>query len=143
MDRQKKKKFPTLFVLEGSIQMYDGSMLELHTKLDEEQWLQIVKETIEYYVFIKALQQTGMPAIRERWTPLCQYFLEGLEVSVSRMRNIDPLLVTKHDQEELLRLYTAKMEEGAKEALVRMEQILKEAGGEEGPDVDVIMVPNL
>lgn len=112
--KRRKETHPTLFVFEGTIRCYeDGSMLELHTQVQPEEWEQIVMETVKYYVFVQCLKTTGMPLLGENWEEYDDYVRVQLEVAVSRMRNIDPLLVAKFDQKALTDNYTKQMQDGA------------------------------
>jgi len=123
-----KQKHPTLFVLEGSVREYeDGSMLELHTQLTSEEWDQIVKDTIEYKVFVETLKTTGMPLLKEDWEEEDEWYLLQLDVAISRMRNIDALLVSSHDQERLQKLYKEKMEHNAAEVEKMVEKQKEES----------------
>jgi hypothetical protein len=110
------KKYPTLFALEGGIRHYkSGSLLELYSQIELGEWQSIVEETIKYKVFLECLKDTAIKLLSEQWTEDDEWFRIHLEVAVSRMRNIDPLYVSKYDQEALKSAYTAKMVAGAKE----------------------------
>jgi|10_taG_2_1085330.scaffolds.fasta_scaffold00033_43 hypothetical protein len=112
--KRKQENHPTLFILEGTILFYEeGSMLTLHTQVEREEWEQMVEETVKYKVFIECLKETGMPLLKERWEEEDDYFRIQLNVAVSRMRNIDPLLVASHDQIALTEEYTKQMKSGA------------------------------
>lgn len=112
--KRKKEPHPTLFVLEGAIRVYeDGSMLELHTQITQEEWEIIVSETIHYKVFVECLKEVACPILEERWTEEDDYFRIQLDVAASRMRNIDPLLVASFDQKEIMRTYTKKAQRNA------------------------------
>ena len=119
MARKKKRRVrqedhPTFFVLEGIILAYEeGSMLNLHTQVDKDEWEQIVEETIKYKVFVECLKSTGMLLLEERWEDEDDYFRVQLDVSVSRMRNIDPILVASYDQKALAESYIKQMKSGA------------------------------
>lgn len=111
--KAKKKKNPTHFVLGGQILEYTGSMLELHAKVDLEEWKVIIEETISFKVFIECLKEVGMPLLEEKWEKEDQEQLDALVLSVSRIRNIDPLLTATINQDELREQYTTKMKSGA------------------------------
>ena len=110
----KNETHPTIFVLEGTILYYDeGSMLALNTQVQQEEWEQIVEETVKYKVFIECLKSTGMPLLDEQWEEEDDYFRIQLDIAVSRMRNIDPIIVASYNQEELAKNYKKQMESGA------------------------------
>jgi hypothetical protein len=126
MPRKKKpaEEHPTIFVFEGSPRHYvDGSMLELHTQITTEEWEIIVEETIRYKVFLECLKNTGCPMLGEPWDEEDDWFRLQMSVAVSRMRNIDPLLVSKFDQKILKKAFTEKMEKNAPEVQELVEQV--------------------
>lgn len=109
--RQKKEPNPTLFVLEGSIRVFEeGSMLGLHSQITTEEWASIVEETIKYYCFLLCLKETACPALDEKWEKEDEYFIYQLNVAISRMRNIDPLLVASYKQDDIKDAYRVYME---------------------------------
>lgn len=112
--KRRKELHPTFFVLEGSIRCYeDGSMLELYSQIASDEWEIIVSETIHYKVFLECLKKVACPILEEPWTKEDDYFLVQMEVAVSRMRNIDALLVASIDQKKILRAYTKKAQVNA------------------------------
>ena len=54
-----------------------------------------------------------MPLLEEKWEKEDQEQLDALVLSVSRIRNIDPLLTATINQDELREQYTTKMKSGA------------------------------
>jgi hypothetical protein len=150
MTRKKKKKkeqHPTLFVLEGTIMCYEeGSMLDLHTQVQPDEWKEIVEETIKYKVFIECLKSTGMPLLKERWEKEDDYFRLQLGIAVSRMRNIDPLLVASYNQETLTADYTKQMELGAiqvGEVVTQVREAQKKVMPDRLDDDDIVTVSDL
>lgn len=120
---RKKETHPTIFVIEGELMQYpDGSMLELHSQINNEEWEQIVKETIDYMCFIEIVKEVAIPELNEEWTKEDEWFKVQLGVAVSRMRNIDALLVASHNQEEIKKNYTKSV----KENVVVVKQLLEE-----------------
>jgi hypothetical protein len=112
----KREQHPTLFVWEGGIRHYEqGSMLELHTQITTEEWEIIVEQTVAYKVFLECLKQVACPILGEPWDDDDEWFLLQLDVAISRMRNIDTLLVATHDQKAIAKAYTDKMEKNAAE----------------------------
>jgi len=112
--KRRKEPHPTFFVLEGAIRCYeDGSMLELYSQIKSDEWEVIVSETVHYKVFLECLKQVACPILEEPWTKEDDYFLVQMEVAVSRMRNIDALLVASIDQKKILRAYTKKAQVNA------------------------------
>jgi len=127
MTKKPKEPHPTIFVLEGSIRWYkDGSMLELHAQVTPEEWAIIVDETIKYKLFIECLKQTACPILEEAWTEEDEWFRLQLDVAVSRIRNLDPLLVAKYDQKQILSEYTNQAKKNAQLAKAGIEQIRQE-----------------
>ena len=125
--KPKNSPHPTLFVLEGSIKHYaEGSMLQLHGLISMEEWETIVEETVRYKVFLECLKNTGCPLLNESWDEEDDWFRVQLDVAVSRMRNIDPLLVSKHDQEELTEAFSSKMKKNA----IEVQDLIKQTRAE-------------
>ncbi len=124
---KKDKKYPTLFVLEGGIRYYkSGSLLELYSQISIDEWHTIVEETIKYKVFLECLKDTAVKLLSETWTDDDDWFRLHLDVAVSRMRNIDPLYVSRFDQEKLKTAYTTKMINGAEELRVIIEDMRRQ-----------------
>jgi len=110
---------PTMFVLEGAIKVFkDGSMVALNTQITAEEWELIIEDTVKYKVFLECLKETACPILEEEWTEEDDYFRHQLDIAVSRMRNIDPLLVSRHDQKKITKVYTEKMEKNAQEVSI-------------------------
>lgn len=127
MSKSKKERHPTLFVLDGTIRCYeDGSMLELNAQITQEEWEIIVEETIRYKVFVECLKSTGCPSLGEPWSEEDDWFRLQLDVAVSRMRNIDPLLVSSHNQEKLTAVFSEKMSKNAAEVQALVEKMRAE-----------------
>lgn len=124
---KKDKKYPTIFVLEGGIRYYkSGSLLELYSQISMDEWYTIVEETIKYKVFLECLKDTAVKLLSETWTEDDDWFRLHLDVAVSRMRNIDPLYVSRFDQEELRSAYTKKMVNGAEELRIIIEDMRRQ-----------------
>lgn len=133
--RRKKEQHPTLFVMDGSIRIFEeGSMLELHTQISQEEWEAIVEETIKYKVFVECLKEIAIPKLDEKWEPEDDWFRVQLDVAISRMRNIDALIVAKHNQEDIKKVYSeeikknaAAMTEFIKEVREQQRQIMEQS----------------
>lgn len=131
--RKKKYKnindaYPTIFVHQGSVQLYpDGPMLELHTKLTNEEWTEIVKETISYHTFVECLKSTAFPMLNEQWDTHDEWYRLQIEMAISRMRNIDPLLVASINTEEMKNAFTQKMTVNAKEFMKYVHELKQSA----------------
>ncbi len=115
MTKKKKEPHPTLFCLEGSIRVYEGSMLELHGQITQAEWNCICEETVAYKIFVQALKDVAIPILEESWSEEDEWFRLQLGVAVSRMRNIDPILIGSIDQREIKKSYEDKMRRNAKE----------------------------
>lgn len=145
MTKKRKEPHPTLFVFDGSIRYYkDGSMLELHTQVTAEEWEMIVSDTIKYKVFIDCLKEVACPILEDPWTAEDDYFRIQLEVSIARMRNIDPLLVAKFDQKEIFEDYKKLAQKNAQAAKAEInkikqaqEQMLKDMAQADGDTTKV------
>ena len=121
------KKYPTIFALEGGIRHYkSGTLLELYSQISLDEWKLIVEETIKYKVFLECLKETAVRLLNESWTEDDEWFCLHLEVAVSRMRNIDPLYVSKYDQDELKKAYTTKMVTGVDELRLIIEDMRRQ-----------------
>jgi hypothetical protein len=124
--RHSDRKHPTLFAHKGAIRYYkDGSMLSLYSQLSMEEWEDIVEETIKYKVFLECLKEVAFPQLEEPWVPDDEYFKLQLEIAVSRMRNIDALLVAKFSQEEMKTKYVKMMEVGVEDMKSMIEDVKK------------------
>jgi hypothetical protein len=142
MTKQPKKKepHPTLFVLDGSVRWFkDGSMFELHTQITPEEWEMIVCETIKYKVFVECLKEVACPLLETGWTEEDEWGLLQMQVAVSRIRNIDPLLVAKFDQATIKAEYVKFMQQNgalAKKELDAIQEaqirLIKEFSGKNG-----------
>lgn len=122
----KKEPHPTIFVLEGSIRWFkEGSMLELHMQVRPEEWKIIVDETVRYKIFVECLKTVACPILEDSWTEEDEWFLFQLGISVSRMRNIDPLLVASIRQDAIKEEYTKLMKENAGLAKKEINNILE------------------
>ena len=109
----KKEKHPTIFVLDGSIRYYDdGSMLHLHSQITNQEWEEIVSETIKYKVFVNCLKDIACPRLDESWSEEDEWHRLQLQVAVSRMKNIDPLLVAKYNESDIKEEYSKQMIKG-------------------------------
>lgn len=114
--RRRKEENPTIFAHEGSIRVYEeGSMLQLHSQINPEEWKSIVEETIKYKIFIECLKRIAIPALDETWEKEDDWFRYQLVVAISRMRNIDPLLVATFDQDKIRAEYEKMMKTNVKE----------------------------
>ena len=112
-------------MLDGSIRYYDdGSMLQLHTQITDSEWEEIVSETIKYKAFVDCLKEVGCPKLDEPWTEEDEWHRLQLQIAVSRMKNIDPLLVAKHDEGLIKKQYSEQMLKGA-ENINKMVQDIK------------------
>ena len=145
---RKKEQHPTLFVLEGTIRYYEeGSMLVLHGLITVDEWVTIVEETIRYKVFLECLKNTGCPLLGEPWDEEDDWFRIQLDVSVARMRNIDPLLVAKYDQKELTTAFAEKMSKNAVEVQDLIKQLREtrksDLLGQLGDEGDAAVVSDL
>lgn len=108
--KRRKEKHPTLFVFGGSVRYYDdGSMLELHSAVSQEEWTKIVEETIAYKVYVECLKEYACPQLEEEWSSEDDWYRVQLGVAVSRIKNIDPLLVAKNDQTIIKKKYLETM----------------------------------
>ena len=90
-----------------------------------EEWEDIVEETIKYKVFLECLKEVAFPQLEEPWVPDDEYFKLQLEIAVSRMRNIDALLVAKFRQEEMKTKYVKMMEVGVEDMKSMIEDVKK------------------
>jgi len=124
MAKRKKEKHPTFFCLEGAIRCYEeGTMLELQSQITPEEWEHIIVETIKYKAFLDCLKEIACPILEETWGKEDEYFIFQLDVAISRMRNIDALLVAKHNAEKIKKSYSKWMKENAVEAKKAIEEI--------------------
>lgn len=128
--KSKKVENPTLFVFEGSIRCYqDGSMLQLYTSIQSHEWELIVEETIKYQIFLECLKSVAFPILNEKWTKEDDWFRLQLDIAVSRMRNIDPLLVMKWNVDDIKKKYTDKMNSGATEVKALVNEMKQQQRG--------------
>lgn len=117
---------PTLFVWQGGIVWYEeGSMLELHTQITSEEWDMIVRDTIKYKVFIECLKEIACPILEDPWSKEDEWCLFQMNVAISRMRNIDALLVAGHNQAEIKEEYSKAMRQNAPSVKQQMQEIKK------------------
>ncbi len=137
MSRMRKEKkgtieHPTIFVLDGEMKQYEeGSMLELHMQLQQEEWLEIVNDTIRFKIFIECLKETAFPILNETWTEEDDWWRLQLDVAVSRMRNIDPMVFIPIDQDKIKTAFTAKMKTNAAEVVEEIKKLRTQAQPED------------
>ena len=121
---RRKEPNPTFFVLDGSIRCYEeGTMLQLHMQITTEEWKAIVCETIKYKAFIECLREIAYPILEEKWEKLDEYFRYQMEIAVSRMRNIDALLVSSFNEDAIKAEYSRLMKHNAVKAKQAIEEI--------------------
>lgn len=126
---KKKKKHepiihPALFAFEGAVHYFnEGTILELHSQVTAEEWVMIVEETIKYKIFVDCLKEVAYPILSEKWSEEDDWFRVQLGLSVARMRNIDPLLVAKYNQEEIKKEYTRIMKDNASNMVEFIKQV--------------------
>lgn len=126
-NKSPKAKHPTLFCFGGSIRYYeDGSMLELHSQITAEEWEIIIDETVKYKIFLECLKTVACPILGETWDEEDDWFRVQLDIAVSRMRNIDPILVAKHNQDVIKTEMEKKMKRNAAEVQLLVEQMREE-----------------
>lgn len=148
---KKKAKHPTLFVFDGTIMYFEeGTMLELHSQVAQDEWEQIVEQTVKYKVFVECLKTVAMPILGERWDEEDDWFRVQLDVAVSRMRNIDPLLVSSHNQTKITEIYSKQMKANAVEVQGMVTEVresqkkaLSDRYGEFEDDGDTAIVSDL
>lgn len=122
-----KKKHPTIFVFQGSIHQYDdGSMLELHTQVTTEEWENITEETIKYKIFLDCLKEIAIPKLEETWDKEDEWFREELNIALSRIKNIDPLMFAKFNQETIKNNYSAGIEKSSDKMVKFIGDVRKE-----------------
>ena len=122
--KQKAQEHPTLFSLEGSIRHYEqGSMLQLYSLITNEEWEAIVEETVKYSVFVSCLKEVAFPILKEQWTEEDEWFKLQLELAISRMRNIDAMLLLKYDENKLKEEYSSKMRTNGIELMKIIEEM--------------------
>lgn len=125
--KKRKEPHPTLFVWDGSIRLYEeGSMLELNTQVSPEEWETIVHETVKYKCFLECLKDEACPTLDERWSDEDDWFRVQLGVAISRMRNLDAILVASFNQKDIKVEYIKWMKESVKEVKVMIEQVREE-----------------
>ena len=101
------------FALEGDIKEFEGSVIELRSQVSDDEWIQIVNETVAYKVFLKCLKKVGMPLLGETGEKEDDKFIVWLTESVSNMKILDPILVSSVNEKKLKKIYTTKMQDGA------------------------------
>lgn len=104
-----KKNEHAYFSLEGSIFTFPGSMLELASKVTPSEWDQMIRDTVHYKLFIECVKEIACPRLEEPWTTDDNLYLVELSRSIDKMRNIDPLLVAKHNQKDIKEAFVNKM----------------------------------
>lgn len=118
--RRKRKKVenPTLFVFEGSVRHFeDGTMFSLHTQVTQNEWHTIVKETIEYQIFLECLKADAFPILKEKWTKVDEWWRVQLKHAVAQMKGIDPLFIATINQDMIKINYSAKITANAAEVV--------------------------
>jgi hypothetical protein len=138
--RREPVENPTLFVFDGSIRHYDdGTMFGLRQQVTEEEWLQIVEDTLKYKVFVECLKDVACPILKESWAKEDDWWRLQLEVAVARIREVDPAALFPHNEDELRKKYTAQMKENAESVAkeIRLLRELERGGSEDYSQANV------
>ncbi len=113
-----KEKHPTIFAHDGKVMVYqEGTMLELYSQLSAEEWKEITLETVKYSVFIECIKTIAIPKLQEGWDEDDEWYLVQFDIAVSRMRNIDPLLMASYNKKEIYESYSKWISTNTDEAL--------------------------
>lgn len=94
-------RIPTLFAYNGEIMKYDGAVMSLKASMDDAQWREIVRETIKYKLYLQCLKEIACPSLEDdslSWSSDDDKYIQQLDATISKMSNIDPLLVSSIDQ---------------------------------------------
>jgi len=108
-------------------------MLQLHAAMKPAEWSIVITDTLMYTAYLRALKEVAYPSLQEQWTEEEDSCLRGLERSVSRMRNIDALLVARVEREfpegtlsGLTQAYCTRMRQSAGDLNALIERIRSE-----------------
>jgi hypothetical protein len=111
-------------MFEGAMRWFkEGSMLTLRSLISEEEWTQIIEETVKYKIFVQCLKEVAIPILGDPWTEEDEWFLVQMDVAVSRIRNLDPLLVAKYDMKKIKEDYSELMRKGAERVKIMLQGI--------------------
>lgn len=110
---RRREPHPTIFVLEGAIQHFPDSMLELNNQITADEWDTVVRDTIQYKIFLDCLKEVACPILKESWTKEDDWYRVMLDHNVGRMRNIDPILVASIDQDKIRKAFEDKIRHNA------------------------------
>jgi hypothetical protein len=91
-----------------------------------KEWKLIVEETIKYSLFVECLKDVGCPDLNEPWEDQDEYFRKQLNNTVSKIKDIDPILVSKYDQQLIKQSYAKQMRNNASEFLKYADQVRAE-----------------
>lgn len=115
-NKKARREHPTIFVLDGALTHYEeGSMMELYTKITPEEWKHITEETVKYKLFLEVLKETAYPVLKETWDKNDDWWRLQLEVSITRMREVDPMAFVAINQEAIKKSYTEQARVNAEE----------------------------
>lgn len=117
------KRRNSVFVHEGEIYEYPGSMREFQVSISQNQWEEAVRDTIDMFHFMTALKDTGVPALNEKWSRQDELSFRLIRRAVSDMKSIEPLLVARHNKEETITVMREKMIAGATETNKVVDQV--------------------
>ena len=128
--RQKKERrkveHPTIFVFDGTIRHYtEGSMFSLRAQVTPNEWEQMVKETIEYRIFLECLKETAFPILKERWSKVDDWWRLQLGIAIDRMKELDPAIFLGINHDGLKAKFTEKIKKNA-ESVVSDIKLLRE-----------------
>ena len=118
--------YPTVFVFQGVPRYFeDGSMLELQSGVTDDEWKQIVEDTVGYHIFVECLKSVAFPLLKENWTTTDECWRLQFELAVSRIKNIDPFAVMAIDSDDIKKKMSGKMARNGQEVLSLIDDMRK------------------
>lgn len=126
-NKKKKNKvdsYPTIFVFDGVVRYFEnGTMLELQSLVRDDEWKEIVSDTVKYHIFVECLKSIAFPELKEQWTVDDECWRLQLELAVSRIKNLDPFAVMAINSDAIKKAMSDKMRLNAKCLSVEIAQL--------------------
>lgn len=115
----------TIICIDGALQNYDGSIMELCSTIAPELILDIYRESVIYKIFLKCLKSVAFPLLHEKWEIEDEWWMVQLEQTIQSIKNLHPLISVNADIDEMNieKLYTKKMSDGSREVNAMIENI--------------------
>lgn len=132
----KNTKSKPIIVVCGAPMEYNGTLLELKTNCNSEQWEQVTAETFKYKCFMKICRDIAMPMLHETWDKEDKKTFKRLRQTIESMKSLDPPRMLAFNEKKICDEYAARALKGVRETQDLMKDVTgRKPGGD--PRVEV------